>query len=198
MSDSRWGGDDLLWGSDDLLWGAGTIVLGDSELIAHWSVIAEFPSGEKVAVWTGRGDLTFGGDTFVGVGPSLIEISGMAATSDNQDLRTQISLLIIDDDLKSQFLQDPGLVRITLRVIYSTDGANTWRQLPRKVIGYLSSPVIRGGSYVFELATMDSDADRGRPKLWSNQAQQQEYPGDLGFEHTIRIAGGVELGWPPS
>ena len=69
--------------------------------------------------------------------------------------------------------------------------------MPRKTTGSWVSTGLEGGGFSFEIATESADADRGRPLVWSDEAQQAKYPGDRGFEHLQIYKEGREVPWPP-
>lgn len=191
-----WGGKGLAWGAGGLRWGSSNVAL-TSELIGHWLVDVEYPDGDAYHVWTGPGDLVLDATTYTAVLPSLLSIGAMSSSERSEDERISIAFAITDPTLRSAFLQDPGVVRLRLRIAYTEDDGGSWDVVPRSVRGFLSAPVLEGGQYQCELVTIAGDIDRGRPQYWSDSDQQQRHEGDRGFEHLARLSDGEDIRWPP-
>ena len=163
---------------------------------AHW--LFEFDD-QSLLVWTGAGELTLAGKTYVGVG-GLASVSPVAAEAGEPERRVAITLSAILPADRRLWLQDVGPKRVTLRQVYGrddADGNTVWRLVPRAYRGRLSAPRLQGGEYTIEIVSRIEDIDRGVPFFWSSSSQQRRHPGDLGFEHLETIGDGVEIRWPP-
>lgn len=193
----QWGSHDIYWGGKVVVWGSDRS-LGDitHEVMGHWTITAEYADGTRLDKWTGAGDLPLNGVEYEGVG-DVLSISGMVSTGTNEDARTVVTLNGIPDDARVLFLRDPGVCDITLQLIESRDGGNSWNVVPRTIQGRLSNPTLQGGRYQFTLATPISTVDRGRPRPWSDEAQRKLYSGDQGLEYLSVYEDGVEINWPP-
>ena len=146
-------------------------------------------------VWTGLGDLTIGGITYTGVGPGIIDIGSQTVDVGSQG-RMAITLTSIDAEHRLKFLQDPGRVTVTLRLMHSRNGGVDWILLPRFHRGELSRPQLQGGSYTIEISPYRDTLDRGYETNWSHENQQKSHPGDLGFSHLASLTDGSDIRWP--
>lgn len=149
-------------------------------------------------LWTGEGDLEFGGQTWRGGGAAL-RVSEVETASGEPDRRVTLTLSGIPRDLRREFLQDEGPLPVTVGWIYSTDRGGTWTEIPISFRGRLSTPALSDGVLTVEIETQRGDVDRGRPLRWSHEDQQRRFPGDLGMEYMRKLAhdDGIETGWPP-
>jgi len=191
----KYGADDVKWGADDALWGAelGTVI-AENTLFA-FGISAQYPDGTAYHVWTGNTDLTVGGITYTGVGPDVLQVGTQQASLTGQG-RMSIVLSSISVEHRNLFLQDPGRVRITVRMLYSTNHGIEWRAIAREHSGYLSRPQLQGGQYTVEIAVYRDELNRGFDENWSDAAQRRDYPGDLGLEHLKVLSSGLDIRWP--
>ena len=178
----KWGRDTVKWGDDTALWGREIPSFSPDEAVFAFAFSAEYPDGTAIHTWTGIGDVTVGGINYVGVGPDVVQIGEQAASLTGQG-RMTVTLSAIDPDHRNLFLQDPGRVKITVRTLYSNNGGQTWLAIPRFHRGLLSRPQLQGGQYSVEVSTYRDTLNRGFEDNWSDENQQRDYPGDLGFEH---------------
>lgn len=196
MAKERWGSNTEGWGSQVDNYGTQrTQPFVADQLIAAHAISLEYPDDTAFHVWTGFDDITLGGITYTAVGPNIISI-GVATTEISGQGGMTISLSAIDPEHRVKFLQDPGRVLVTLRLLYSSDGGVTWQFIPRFHRGELSRPQLQGGTYTIEISPYRDTLDRGFDQNWSHENQQQEYPGDLGFEHLTTLTDGVDIRWP--
>jgi len=198
---------ELRWGDKRAAWSKPLVFGGDlpdfiSDIThGHLAVSAEYPNegDAPVHVWTGTGDLLLNGTTYTGVGPDVLEIQVGQAT-EREDARLQITMAGLDTpELKRAFYEFRGRVVVSVRFVYSTDGGNTWLEVPRFFRGFYSRPQLVADQLSFEVATYQEQLDRGYERNWSARSQEAEYPGDLGFEHLVSISEGADLmtRWPP-
>lgn len=101
-----------------------------------------------------------------------------------------VSVEIITDDVN--FIENisfgGALAEGTVRYLYN-DG--TWKYTPISFRGLLGNVSRNGNLFQFDLDSGDIDKDRIRPKIWSHQAQLNEYPNDEGFRFLPIIVQGV-------
>ena len=193
-----WGDEALFWGASRLTWGRvhATTPLPDA-MLAHWAIDATWSDGSIMRAWTGAGTLRLEGEDWTAVPEQVLRIGVHDASVNPEDHRLEVSLAFVTPALRAHALEDPGVVRVRVRIVYSADGGASWVVLPRWVEGYLSTPRLVGGEYSFEIITDHGDADRGRPRQWSDAGQQSRHIGDRGFEHTALISQGIDVAWPP-
>ena len=170
-------------------------------LMVAW--LAHFPGAttpvqrQDYRFWSGVGELTFSGQTWLGTG-ELIEVGALETSFEQQNRRMTVAVNMTDDStLRSAFLEDPGPLEVTVLWIYSKDNGLTWLQLPRQFKGRLSRPGIVDAVYQIELETYTGDIDRGRPIKWSDADQKQRDATDRGMEYCAALASGFERTWPP-
>lgn len=149
-------------------------------------------------LWTGRGDLEFGGQTWRGGGAAL-RVSEVETASGEPDRRMKIEISGIPNSLRGKFLQDVGPLPVLIEWVWSSDSGKTWNKLRDiQFRGRLSSPSFANGVFSVELETYRGDVDRGAPRLWSHEDQQRRTAGDKGMEYMRLLSQeGVETGWPP-
>lgn len=145
------------------------------------------------------------GGNYLSKDPTIFQITALKEQLALNDTdRIQVSFVWPDEIDKGAALVDPGPARVTIDVIRSVDQGATWQLLANPFTGTLSGGQLRpnnDGFYVYtcELATLDSDVDRGETDYWVNTAQQEKYPGDRYFEGREAIDEGVRLlRWPPN
>jgi len=193
-----WGNAALRWGASDVVWGTQVSLFNlDAATISNWAIEVEYSSGQNLYYWTGPVDLDFNEITYAAVPVNLLSIGAQRASQKPEGDTVSVRFLVIEPSQRIAFLQDPGVVKITLMLLYSQDGGNRWELVPRRVKGFLSSPVLEGGVYSFEIVQQAGDVDRGRPDYWSDSHQKQKYPGDEGFSYLSRLSDGVDIRWPP-
>ena len=156
-----------------------------------------YSSGTNLFLWTGNFDLVFNQITYNAMPAEILSIGEQTASEQIQDNRIPVSLIIKEPSQRAAFLQDPGVVELTLRLVYSNDGGKTWSLIPRSVRGFLSNPVLEGDRYSFEVVQSAGDIDRGRPQYWSFTDQYNRRNGDRAFEHLQRLSDGEDVRWPP-
>jgi len=193
--EAKFGRDQIKFGSDNVLFGEEIARFIQENILFAFGISAEYPDATSYHVWTGHSDLTVGGITYTAVGPNVLQV-GSQQTSLNGQARMTLVLSSIEPEHRNLFLQDPGRVRVTVRMLYSTDGGATWNAIRRYHTGYLSRPQLRGGEYALEISVYRDELNRGFDENWSNENQQRDYPGDLGLEHLAVLASGLDIRWP--
>ena len=160
--------------------------------------------GEPFRVWSGEGDLEYGGETWNGtiLGPSgdkgaLVQIGPDQNVLGSPARRTTIAVAVPPSAVRRMLEYDAGPIPVTVDYIYSEDSGRTWQATGHSIAGRLSRPRFEGGIYSVEVETYSGDVDRGTPRMWSDEAQKQRDPTDKGFEFMRQISQGVETKWPP-
>ena len=193
--EAKFGRDQIRFGSDNVLFGEEIARFLQDNILFAFGISAEYPDGTSYHVSTLHDDLTVGGITYTAVGPDVLQI-GSQQTSLNGQARMTLALSSIEPAHRSLFLQDPGRVRITVRMLYSVDGGATWQVINRFHTGYLSRPQLRGGEYAVEISIYRDELNRGFDESWSNENQERDFPGDKGLEHLAVLSSGLDIRWP--
>ena len=147
-------------------------------------------------LWDGGENLEYDNHTYLAT-KGAITISELPAGIEQSDRRLQLSLPLIGSVARHEALRNLGPIPIDIQWIVSEDGGVTWRMTPRRFVGRVSAPRIEGDTYTVEAETYLGDADRTMKRLWSDEDQQREYPGDLGLKYARSIHEGLDIGWPP-
>ena len=149
--------------------------------------------------WNGRGEMTvtvpsLGGPiTYMGnvqdKGP-LIEIGDVPFTAELPDRRASFKLALTGESARAAWNADLGAVQVQMNWIWSRDNGRNWTLLPMEFVGRLSNYQIKDGELAGEVETYLGNIDRGRPLMWSHEAQQRR-----GAEITVlRGAPGATVG----
>ena len=212
MADLQYGADKLYYGQDILRWGSvDAPFTTPSTAIRHYTLLA-IEKDATTALWTGPGKLIHDGRTWLSR-PGLIRLSPFESNKGVVDAnRIQVTLAlpnaVWDTQVSPYGVTDPGHVHVTVRAVVSTDVGMTWQYLNNiHFAGRISGPTIAGvdeglgRGYSFELATLNSDANRKYTEYWDSDSQQRRFPNadpkDLFFEHTQAIELGAQLNqWP--
>jgi hypothetical protein len=140
---------------------------------------------EAVYVWTGVGNLVYGGNTYLGVG-SFGKLGRITEGTDVQAYGTSISLSGIDPTLLSECLTDiqVGAPVTILFALLSSTGAVLGTPYP-VFSGIVDKPVISPGisEITISLALESRMANHGRAsnRRYTAADQNLYYPGDTAF-----------------
>lgn len=157
----------------------------------------EFPSG-FVRIWTGPFAVVWNGQTWAGLG-NLIGFTGVDEGSDIIARGTSISLSGVPSDLVALAITDaqqgkPGKIWIGL---VAADGSIVVDPV-LAFAGRLDVPTIADGQDTCTITlTYESrliDLNVARELRYTDQSQQQLYPGDRGFEYVTTIQD-TEIVW---
>ena len=152
--------------------------------------------GDGTRIWPGSEDLTIGGVTYRG-GGELMSLGAAEARDGSDAARLSGMADATDPTMRTHLMQDSGPVTVEVEWARSQDRGITWSRLDFRFVGQITNPQITDGLYRFEIETHGGDADRGRPRWWSSDAQQERFPGDRGMEYMAELAAGFEATWPP-
>lgn len=207
---------ELATGVNELLHGANVLVHGafggftprvePNHAIVHLTVdFVEF-DGVSLHLWTGPGDLVHDGVRYINIPYHLIGVSDLDQTYGVDDRsRVSVSMAVppaISGAVGGQELDKR--VDIKVQPVYSIDGGLTWHWINQVVEGIMSdgevvqSPSPAAKLFNCELATLDSDVDRGFTSYYSTTSQETKgFPSDRGLEHLEVLADGKRTErWP--
>lgn len=155
---------------------------------------------EEYRVWGGLGQLNFAGEVWEGThsaNGAFAAVSTIIDEAGEKAARAEASVVVPADHVREMLEIDVGPISVYLSYIVSRDEGRTWALAPVGLAGQLSAPSFDRGIYTAEIETWAGDADRGTPKLWSDETQKAEYPDDKGFEFVRAYEQGLEARWPP-
>ena len=156
-----------------------------SELSPFWAVSLAFEDGTFYS-WTGYGNLTFGGNTYIGSG-DIMNISGVQESSEIKANGVQIALSGLPTELISAALTDPYQGR-TAKIFFGTlDSSGNVIADPYMMFrGSMDLMTIEdSGETATILVTAESrliDLDRARERRFTSEDQKIDYPNDKGLE----------------
>jgi hypothetical protein len=152
---------------------------------------AEFDSGDLCA-WTGYGDLTFGGDTYQGVG----DLGGVDNVEETMDIRANgatVTLSGIPSSLLAIALAEPYQGRpatLYLAALNLTTGALIADPYPI-LSGRMDVMSIEEGADTATISlTVENnliELTRSKERRYTHEDQQIDFPGDLGLEYVAGI-----------
>ena len=153
-------------------------------------VEAQFQSG-WLRLWTGLGEITWGGRTWAGAG-TLLGIGDIEETTDVVATGTTITLSGVPTDLVSLCINDarqglPGQVYLG----FLTEAGAVIADPVLAFSGRLDVPTILDGADRCEIqVTYESrliDLNRAREWRYTDEGQKQISPGDRGFEYVAGL-----------
>ena len=147
-------------------------------------------------VWTGIGDLVFGGDTFKGIG-NVVDVAPAPSEMGAPSTRMDLILAATDPAVRAAAFRDPGPRKCRLRWIFSTDDGVTWTAVPKQVSAILSSPILGPATYSLTLELETGERDPNAPKFWSNQDFQTRDASYTGGRFAQALEEGLFVEWPP-
>ena len=157
----------------------------------------DFASG-TVYAWTGTGNLSWGGNTFIGVG----SFGGIDSAPETTDIRaTNINLSL--SGIPS------GMISLLLSDNYQGRAAKVWFGLVDGSMNVISNPLLifggnmdtakiddNGSLSTISITAENTLVDLQNPRIrrFTDQDQQNQYPGDLGLQFVGRIQS-MTLNW---
>ena len=178
-----------------------TIIIGTKPMVA-WAmeIVGVGLANIPYRVWSGLGQLDWNGVIWDGtqsVNGSFVSVSPVTDKVGAPDRRASVTISVTAEMIRQLLAIDTGPVSVFLRYLYSLDNGVSWIEAPMVLAGRLSQPKFDRGLYTVEIETWSGDVDRGEPKLWSDETQRAEYPGDKGFEFIRGLSQGIDTRWPP-
>jgi hypothetical protein len=153
-------------------------------------VESQFPSG-YLRLWSGLGEITWGGRTWAGAG-TLLNVGAIEETTDVVATGTTVTLSGIPTDLVSLCISDarqglPGQIYLG----FLTAAGAVIAEPVMAFAGRLDVPTIMDGADRCEIQiTYESrliDLNRAREWRYTHESQQQISPGDRGFEYVAGL-----------
>ena len=170
-------------------------------LQSEWLLELTYPQGftdlsldTEYKFWTGRGELTLSGDTYMSTN-DLISIEGVESRLSEIAARPRVTFSAVNAELRTLLLHDPGRVDVLIAAV-RWDGTK-WVKMPRQVRGILTDPIMRGHLYTFEVTPESLDVDRGEVRYWTDEDHRRRHPTDGIFQHVRTLSDGVDIKWPP-
>lgn len=157
----------------------------------------EFASG-TLRLWSGIGDLSWNSYTWTGVG-SLASISSVTETADTSAQGITVSLSGIPSSLVSLFLGDVRQGSAGKVYLGFTDSSGDVISSPYMLFeGRLDVPAMEESAESAVISiTYESrliDLERPRESRYTNEDQQREFAGDLGFEFVPSLQD-ISINW---
>ena len=170
-------------------------------LRSEWLLELTYPPGftdlsldTEYKFWTGEGDLTLSGDTYMST-KNLISIEGVETRLSEAASRPRVTFSGVNAELRTLLLHDPGRVDVVIAAV-RWDGKK-WVRLPRQIKGLLTDPIMQGLLYTFEVTPQSLDIDRGEVLYWTDEDHRRRHPNDGIFQHVRTLADGFDIRWPP-
>lgn len=151
---------------------------------------AYFDSGTFRA-WNGIGDLSWNGETWNGTG-NLLSISPVSESEEVRALGAQFNLSGIPSELISVALSEPYQGRVVEIYLGAFDASGVIVTDPCKLFsGRLDvmevSPGVPTATILVSAENRLIDLERPRVRRYTNEDQQNDYPGDKGMEYVASL-----------
>ena len=147
------------------------------------AIKAEFDSGD-VRLWGGYGDLTIGGEEYIG-GGSLLSISGIEETSEIAARGASVVLAGLDPAIISIALEENYQNRACTIFIGTLTDAGAVEDSYTLFRGRIDQMSIEESGETASISVSIEnrliDLERPRIRRFTNEDQQALYPGDTGF-----------------
>ena len=180
------GGPDSILSIDDL-------ATGDDLFYGHQTIrIPAFGTEPARNLWTGDGDLTIGGVTYLGTAIGRRNLMAIDATEDTlgePSIRARVTIGVAAETARRVWQQYRGPLECQIGWVWSRDGL-AWNELssgdsPIKFFGYTSNLEIKAGRVTFDLEPLTGDYARGKPapRTYSYESQLSLHPGDTCLKH---------------
>lgn len=160
-----------------------TNALDDDVVTPFFAVELLFDSA-PIRLWTGMGDATIDGNTYIGTG-NLLDISAVEETSEIAVRGATITLSGMDSTVISLALQSPYQGRVC-NLYFGIANGTTYSNLTELFSGYMDEMNISEGPEfgTIELLVENKliDLKRARVRRFSSGYQKSIYPGDRGLD----------------
>jgi len=157
--------------------------LDDAVVEPFFAVELLFDSG-PIRLWTGTGDATIDGDSYVGTG-NLLNISSVEETTEIAVRGATITLSGMSSEVISLALQSPYQGRVC-NIYFGVVDGSTYSNLTQIFSGYMDEMNIDEGAEfgTIELKVENKliDLERQRTRRYTSEYQKSVYPGDLGLD----------------
>jgi len=157
--------------------------LDDAVVEPFFAVELLFDSA-PIRLWTGTGDATIDGDSYVGTG-NLLNISSVEETTEIAVRGATITLSGMSSEVISLALQSPYQGRVC-NIYFGVVDGSTYSNLTQIFSGYMDEMNIDEGAEfgTIELKVENKliDLERQRTRRYTSEYQKSVYPGDLGLD----------------
>ena len=140
-----------------------------------------------VRLWTGYGDRTIDGETYLGAG-SLISISGLEEAGDMSAKGVSVTLSSLPGELISLAWQEP-FMRRKARILFGVQNVDDFVEV---FSGYMNEMPIEdaadGGTISVLIDSKLVETGRSRDIRYTHENQQTLYPGDSFFSFVADLA----------
>jgi len=155
--------------------------LGQTNVAPFYAVEFDFDTA-PVRFWTGYGDRTIDGETYLGAG-SLIGISGLEEISDLSAKSATISLSGVPSELVSLALQEPYQNR-GCRILFGVTDVSDFVEV---FGGFMDTMNIEDSGDTSTITlTVESklvQLERAKERRYTHESQQSRYSGDTFFSY---------------
>lgn len=164
--------------------------LDDEQIFPFFAVEMFFDSG-PLRFWTGLGDATIDGDTYIGTG-DLLDISSVTETTEVAARGATLVLTGITSGNLDKAFNSPYQGRIC-NISFGVVNGSVYSGLTQVFSGYMDEMNIEEGpeSSTIELKIENKliDLERQRVRRYNSSHQNVLYPTDRGFDFVESIAG---------
>jgi len=171
----------------------------DDEVIQPFFAIELLFDSAPIRLWTGTGEATIDGDTYIGTG-DLLNISSVEETSEIAVRGATITLSGMSSEVISLALQSPYQGRVC-NMYFGIVSGNTYSSLTQIFSGYMDEMNIDEGpdfgSIELKVENKLIDLERARVARYTSQYQKSLYPNDLAFDFVESIQN-QEIQWGSS
>ena len=140
-----------------------------------------------VRLWTGYGDRTIDGETYLGAG-SLLNISGLEEAGDMSAKGVSVTLSSLPASLISLAWQEP-FMRRKARILFGVQNVDDFVEV---FSGYMNEMPIEdsaeGGTISVLIDSKIVETERSRDIRYTHESQQTLYPGDTFFSYVADLA----------
>lgn len=159
--------------------------LGQPEVYPFYAVEMLFDSG-AIRLWTGYGDRTIGGETYLGAG-SVMSISGIDEVNDLSAKSATISLNGILSSIVSLALSEPYQRRVC-RILWGVTNVSDFVEV---FGGYMNTMAIEDSGETSNITlTVESkliELNRPRVRRYTHESQKSRYPTDTFFSYVADL-----------
>jgi len=156
----------------------------EDEVIQPFFAIELLFDSAPIRLWTGTGDATIDGDTYIGTG-NLLDISSVEETSEIAVRGATITLSGMSSEVISLALQSPYQGRVC-NMYFGIVSGNTYSSLTQIFSGYMDEMNIDEGpdfgSIELKVENKLIDLERARVRRFTSGYQKSVYPGDKGLD----------------
>lgn len=156
----------------------------DDEVIYPFFAIELLFDSSPIRLWTGAGEATIDGETYIGTG-NLLNVSSIEETTEIAVRGATITLSGMSSEVISLALQSPYQGRVC-NIYFGVVDGTTYSSLTQIFSGYMDEMNIDEGPEfgTIELKVENKlvDLERARTRRYTSEYQKSVYPGDKGLE----------------